>query len=182
MSTDNLTSLFTLAVQGDQKAEAELLSYLGARFRLFVNRRLWAHDDREDIVQEALATVYLKYKEVESSEWFAGWAYQVLKNKLMNYQQSKSRREQLFTPLLPGADPADSGSYGQTIKRRLLNCLRQIWRLNIRYARILNLHYQGYSTEEICETLRLRPGTYYSVLSRAREKLRLCLEKGDLDQ
>jgi RNA polymerase sigma factor (sigma-70 family) len=178
MPESNLSTLFEGAVQGDKAAETALFTHLGARFRVFIKRRLWAQDDWEDVVQDALATVSLKYKEVEPADRFAGWAYQVLKNKLMNYTQSKSRRDEMVSrmsydmPATTGEDPE------QLVKRQLLKCLRQIWQANVRYARILNLHYQGYSTQEVCEKLGLRTEIYYSVLSRAREKLRLGLERG----
>lgn len=180
MPAKNLTTLFESALGGDKPAETELFAHLGARFRLFVKRRLWAQDDWEDVVQEALTTVCQKYTEVEPADRFAGWAYQVLKNKLMNYLQAKSRRDALVTRLPENpAIPVDEGSDHAT-KRQLLKCLRQIWQVNIRYARILNLHHLGYSTEDVCRKLGLRPEIYYSVLSRARGKLRQCLEKGSL--
>ena len=66
------------------------------------------------------------------------------------------------------------------LKRRLLGCLQKICRQNVRYARILNLHYQGYKTGEVCGRMDVRPATLYSVLSRARSMLEDCLEKGDV--
>ncbi|MFC1475611.1 RNA polymerase sigma factor [Candidatus Zixiibacteriota bacterium] len=174
----NLNALFRLAAHGDQRAEHELFVNLGARFRVFVKRRLWAQDDWEDVVQDALATVSLKYKEVEPVERFTGWAYQVLKNKLMNYIQSKSRRGEIVVRMPEYADPMALDDTEQAVKRQLLKCLKQIWQVNVRYARILNLHYQGYSTAEVCRRLALRSEVYYSVLARARNKLRQCLEQG----
>jgi len=179
---ENLTLLFESAVLGDKSAETELFDYLGVRFRLFVKRRLWAQDDWEDIVQDALTTVSQKYKEVKPAEKLPGWAYRVLKNKLMNYMQAKSRREAIETRMPQNASFSIGGTPEHGTKRQLLKCLRQIWRVNVRYARILNLHHLGYSTEEVCRKLELRPEVYYSVLSRARGKLKQCLEKGSLEK
>jgi RNA polymerase sigma factor (sigma-70 family) len=178
----NLSALCKSAAQGDRQAEYELFACLDARFRMFVKRRLWAREDWEDVVQDALATVSLKYKEVEPVEKFTGWAYQVLKNKLMNYQQSKSRHDEIVVRMPQYAEPVALDDTEQAVKRQLLKCLKQIWQVNVRYARILNLHYQGYSTKEVCRRLQLRSEIYYSVLARARNKLRHCLEKGSLDQ
>lgn len=178
----DLSAVFALAVQGDQQAEHELFVRLDARFRAFVKRRLWAEDDWEDVAQDALATVSLKYKDVKPVEKLTGWAYQVVKNKLMNYMQSKSRHAKVVVRMPRYAEPIALDDTEQAVKRQLLQCLKQIWQVNVRYARILNLHYQGYSTEEVCRRLHLRAEIYYSVLARARNKLRRCLEKGSLSQ
>ena len=65
------------------------------------------------------------------------------------------------------------------LERQLLDCLRALNRSNGRHARILNLHYQGYSVEEICRRLSLTRTNFYTILSRARTILLACLEKGD---
>ncbi|MCP4703685.1 MAG: hypothetical protein GY865_03665, partial [candidate division Zixibacteria bacterium] len=51
---------------------------------------------------------------------------------------------------------------------------------NRRHARILNLHFLGYTTEEICSRLEITKTNMYSLLSRARSMLELCLNKGSL--
>jgi DNA-directed RNA polymerase specialized sigma24 family protein len=65
-------------------------------------------------------------------------------------------------------------------ERQLLECLRKVGRHNNNFARALNLNYQGYSTEEICDRLKLTKVNFYSILSRARSMLDLCLKKGGL--
>ena len=66
------------------------------------------------------------------------------------------------------------------LKRRLVECLRKIGRVNGRYIRILDLHFQGYTAQEISETLGTTKNSVLISLSRARSKLKVCIEQGDI--
>ena len=66
------------------------------------------------------------------------------------------------------------------LKRKLLDCLACIGRLNRRYARILNLRTQGYEADEVCTMLGVKKNSMYSILHRAKAQLALCLETGDV--
>jgi len=58
--------------------------------------------------------------------------------------------------------------------------LEELWALPPEDRAVIHLHYyEGWSTDEIAQMLGKRPGTVRSQLSRAREKLRKLLEKGD---
>ena len=47
------------------------------------------------------------------------------------------------------------------------------------YARIVNLRYQGFTTDEVCERLSISSDQYYVYIGRGRNMLRSCLaEKG----
>jgi len=175
-----LDDLYHLAMGGDTQAEKALFVSLNARFRLLARRRLWGQPDWEDVVQDALAVVYQKFGELDSGINFTAWAYQVLRYCVMNHNQRLGRQIARTTKLdEAGQLPAPSG-FDPAVKRRLKECAQKIWRVNNRYARILNLHYQGYTTEEICERLSLQRSNYYSVLSRARTMLARCLETGEI--
>ncbi|MDH4034538.1 MAG: hypothetical protein OEV80_12145, partial [candidate division Zixibacteria bacterium] len=71
-----------------------------------------------------------------------------------------------------------SEDFDPALKRRLLDCLKKIRSTNLRYARILNLQYQGFDTEDVCRRLAVTRSNLYSLLSRARTVLELCLEEG----
>jgi DNA-directed RNA polymerase specialized sigma24 family protein len=60
-----------------------------------------------------------------------------------------------------------------------MDCFRKICRSNNRHARVLNLHYQGFTTVEICRRLDISENNLYVLLSRARRALELCLGKDD---
>ena len=73
----------------------------------------------------------------------------------------------------------NAATLGLVTVRRDIN-VKKIVVVNNRFARILNFHYQGYAVVEVCERLRLTSTNFYSILSRARSMLELCLEKGDV--
>jgi RNA polymerase sigma-70 factor (ECF subfamily) len=172
--------LFRKASEGDETSEQELFRYLTDRFRLFAQLRIRNRSDSEDIVQNALLTIAAKYKDIDFHRSFTGWAYKVLENKIGDYFKVQRRRESKLEQESDQAGAADSSQLDALTRRQMLDCLRKVGKANGRFARILNLHYQGYSTDEICRKLELKQGYYYVVLSRARSMLEMCLEKGDI--
>ena len=176
----NLNDLYNVAHDGDQAAEEELFALLTARFRLFVRQRIWDSDDSEEVVQESLMTIYKEYKTITYTSSFTAWAYKVLNNRILA-QIKKGQRQSNRLQRLPEGDtvvsPASEKS-DPVLKRILLDCLHKIRGTNLRYARILNLQYQGFETEDVCTRLGVTRNNLYSLLSRARSVLEACLEKG----
>ena len=176
----SIEELYQKTIKGDQRAEKELFQLLTARFRLFVHRKVQDENDGEEIVQDALLVVYNKYREMDFEVSLAGWAHKVLMHRIMNYYRSKKYRnakafnykrekqnDMVFEP-----DPM--------FENQLRQCLEKIARKNRRHARILNFNYQGFSASEICRKLGLTKSNLYTILSRARDMLEKCLDKGSL--
>lgn len=172
----NINALYSSLVSGDEGSENELFGYLTVSFRLFAQQRIWNEQDCEEVVQDALMTVAKKYREIEFTTSFAAWAYKIMSNKIMDYFKTRKVRAQAHARIVDEKIPEMSWKPDPALKRRLLACLGKI---KGKHARILNLHYQGYTTNEICEKLDLKPGNFYVLLSRARTMLELCLEEGD---
>jgi RNA polymerase sigma factor (sigma-70 family) len=179
MATD-INTLYQQVSAGDSTATEQLFCLLGVSFRMFVRHRVMNGQDCEEIVQDALTTIAEKYRQVQIESSFAGWAYKVLNNKVLDYYKSKRVRAAKTTPM-EMAEPDLIGTITDLqLKTKLLDCLRKIHGANSFHARALNLHYQGYSTEEICTRLGIAANNFYVMLSRARTMLRVCLEKGDI--
>ena len=170
------------ACKGDQRDIEELFEALTSRFRLFAHHKIRNRVDAEEVVQEALVTVYAEFKTTDFTVSFSAWAIKVLDNRILAYIQRKKREGRKIDYRIGEGQIAEVDSHGSNpdLKRRLLDCLRKLCRRNMRYARILNLHYLGYETGEICEKTSVRPETLYSALSKARSMLERCLETGDL--
>lgn len=171
----SIETLYQSALQGDSAAEKTLFQQLSVRFGLICQHRIWNKEDAEEIVQEALVTVLGGFKDIEIERSFAAWAHKVLDNKILTYLKTKkariSRQGEADLEALPDRDnPADP-----RVKVALLHCLQEVGRANSRYARALNFHYQGYSTAEICQRLKMNPGHFYVLLMRARAMLAECL-------
>ncbi len=171
-----MNELLKRALDGDGVAESELFSSLRVRFVLLAKRRL-GERDAEDVAQEACITIAQKYRELAEDVNFAAWAFQVLRNKIGNCLQQRSRRNEIGHEDDPGTVETSSVAM---LERRIVNCLRRIYKINRQYARVLNLVHLGFEAEEICQVLGVKRGNLYVVLSRGRQQLRKCLaEQGE---
>jgi len=131
------------------------------------------------VVQDALIVVLAKYREVTFETSFSGWAYQILNNKIMDYVKRKQTRRRLDEQRAAEQSESNTSTDPQ-LRKRLIDCFRKLHGQNVRYARILNFSYQGYSTDEICQRLRIKDSNLYVLLMRARKALMACLGKGDM--
>lgn len=174
----DIHSLYSNACRGDKNSEENLFLYLSARLKYLAQLQIWNKDDAEEIVQDSLMTVARKYKDIDIEISFSGWVYKILENNILNYMRKKGYKNKRFVEMLDGDDRPITSNPDLRIK--ILSCLRKICKASIRNARMLNLYYQGYSTDEICRKLSLTRNNSYSVLYRARSMLELCLEKGDI--
>jgi RNA polymerase sigma factor (sigma-70 family) len=171
-----LDDLVARARSGDMKAEEELFRVLRARFFAFAKRKVGDPEAAKDIAQDACVTVLQKYKTTTFTTSFAAWAHGVLKNKIGNYWQGGPPGG-----IKDGVDMTDGVTPTQPdgeLRRKLIWCFRFLMKKNRRYARALNLVYQGYRTDEICRRLGVNAGNLYAILCRARASLKKCIEKG----
>lgn len=174
-------SLYLAARQGDESARELLFGHLSERFRTIARYRVSDRQDIDDIVQEALLTVTKEYARIDLDSGFALWAAKVLDNRILRYFRARQRQP---SSLDPSSDVISSGENPDTdwdLRARLLGCLAKVSTRNRRYARILNLHYLGYTTEDIGEKLEISPNGLYIILHRARAMLKSCLDTGELD-
>jgi len=177
----NINALHESAQTGDHLSEKRLFESLSVRFRMFVRRKIDSREDCEEVVQEALMGIARKYKDTDFQTSFIAWAHGVLQNEILRYYRRKGLQDRRFgqpvePDFLPG--PADPDV---VLRKKLLDCLDKVNQSNRRYARVLNLHYLGFTTAEVCSKLKLSENNSYVILSRARTMLEICLETGDIN-
>lgn len=175
-----INELHKLVLSGDKEAENLLFKNLSDSFLIFAQHRLWDRADSEEIVQETLMTITAKYKEIKFETSFSAWSYKVLENKLMSFHRTKKSREEKIRQLTEKNMTSPNWTPNPTLRLKLRECLQAISKYSSRYARIINLSYQGFDTDEICVKLKTERGNVYNLLSRTRRLLRTCLEKGDI--
>jgi len=178
----DLDALFREVHKGHAKARDELLRRLSERFALFLHHKVWNEADAEDILQDTLATILQKCEGLTIERSFVAWAHTVLINNVNQYYRKKGTRKDKLTQLQMDDAAGRSITVPSELTQRLVSCLRRLNRINRRHARILNLHYQGYSTKEICQKVGLQRDNLYLSLFRARTMLKRCLETGGLAQ
>jgi len=180
VAESSINQLYNVARTGDPGAEERLFKGLTERFSLFVQHRIYSRQDAEEVVQDSLTAIAEQYREIEITKSFTAWAYRVLENKLLHYYRTKKSHARKLERLAANKTSDAAYDADPSFRRRLLDCMKKVSRANIRHARILNLHYQGYSVEDICGKLGVTRNNLYIILSRARSMLKACVEKGDL--
>jgi RNA polymerase sigma factor (sigma-70 family) len=85
-SEDELKALMIKGLDGDALAHQALLAALVPLLRAFFGRRLrQAHDDVEDLVQEALIAIHTRRISYDRERPFTSWAYAVARYKLFDH-------------------------------------------------------------------------------------------------
>jgi len=171
----DINSLYDAALNGDKREETRLFEYLRVRFSLFVSHRIKNQEDADDVVQEAMIVISTEYKNIRIQSSFVAWAYKVLDNRILrklHYYKNTNKLTKLKEQKADNTNP--------DIKIRLIECLRKLNTKNNRYARILNLHYHGYKSDEICKLIDISKNNMYAILSRARSLLKFCLDTGGI--
>ena len=176
----SINKLHRLACDGDAGAQNRLFQTLSDSFHIFAQQRIWDKGDVEEIVQDTLMLITSKYREIEFETSFSAWAYQVLENKMMSHHRTRTGREKKLQQMTDEYQSAPKNIPNPTFRIKLRDCLKAVGKINNRYARIINLSYQGYRVPEICERLRVTRQNMYNLLSRARRMLKICLEKGSV--
>jgi len=172
--------LVVLAQQGDLGAEKALFQSLAARFRVILHHQVRNHEDVEDIMQNALTAIASEYKSLKIESSFAGWAVRVLQNRLQMFYRSRQSHRKRFSDIDSNEVWLATETVSTELKSTLLECVRKICRSNSRYARILVLSFQGFQIDEVCQRLGITKNNAYSLLSRSRSLLKLCLNTGDI--
>jgi len=172
--------LFRRARNGDSSAEAALFEKLSVRFRYFARHRIGDVEDAKEVAQEALLAVSRDYGSLSLSSNFVAWANQVIKVRILGfYRRDGIRKEKLEQLRRRSQDYGSRPQPDPALIDSLRKCLAEIFRRHDRYARILNLHYQGYAVDEICGRLKISRDNFYVILHRARVLLEACLERRD---
>jgi len=166
----------------DQANEDKILGHLSARFFSIAKRRIGNEEEAKDVTQQACVTVLEKYRTESFEIGFVPWAYGILRMKIGNhFQQREVQRRRIHTdPIILDIAGSNSQDHSGQLRTELIKCLKKILAIKPRYARILNLSYQGYSADEICKKLHIRKNNMYALLSKSRSLLRKCLETGEV--
>lgn len=174
-----MNHLIAKARQGDQAAEQEIFQFLLARFTFLASRRV-DEEEARDIAQDACLTVLKKYRTDAPQDGFLAWAYAVLRRTIGNYYQRRTVRERFMTDIQAESINVRSKSMDTDIdvRLKLLFCLKKFLRRYPRFARVLNLVHQGYTTAEICRRLGISSNNLYVILNRGRRLLGECLDNG----
>lgn len=178
MSND-VQQLLQRAREGNAAAEQEILQYLHVRFSLFATRRIRNKEAAEDVVQESCMTVLANYRTETFRVGFEEWAWGVLRINIKNYFRRTTKENQRIAAEHSADDLGSlpARAVDTDLEMSILDCLEKIARINPRFARILALVYQGYTTSEMCELLKVTSNNCHVLLHRGRAMLKSCLSR-----
>lgn len=178
-----IQALFQMARQGDRQAESDMYRMLFDRFVIIVKHRIGeaTYQECEDIAQDACGVLMEKYTHLEDDKDFLSWAYTILRHKIGNAYQhrqivSRARELQSADNHIRSAAVPDP-----LMEKAIRSCFRDLARQNRRYARVLNLAIQDFTSVEICKRVKITPTNLFSMLSRARRQLLDCLRRKGVD-
>ena len=128
--------------------------------------------DADDVVQETLLKYHRHVKEFESEEHLKAWLLRVAVNQAKNVRRSLWRHR--VVPI---------GDYMETLgfeSKESENLFAEVMRLPGKYRIVIHLHYyEGYSTAEIAQLLRMKQSTVCTQLERGRKLLKNMLLEAD---
>lgn len=173
----------------DESAFAELVELYRQRLVTVMHHLVGSSEEAEDLSQEVFLRVYMGRKKYYPRAKFSTWLFTIANHLALNYLRTKQRK-----PVVP-LNVRDSGPLGPRPAEQLVRDTRQqpgqhmerqelsvivekaLTELNERQrvAVVLN-KFEDMSYAEIAEVMGLSVKAVKSLLSRARENLRLALK------
>ena len=146
-----------------------LVATLQPRIRAFFARRCRDHDDVDDLVQEANASIVRCYHTFAQRSTITTWVYAVCRNVLSNYYYYRERDERLVQKLRldpPRCDPQPPSALQEVLAR-----------LSKDQGRLYDLYYvRGLGVRQVAVTLGRPEGTVKYLLHDLRLHVKRLLE------
>ena len=161
--------LIARARAGDRVAMGELYETHARRVYTVVRRLVGDDHLAEDLSQEAWVRAFEKLDLFRGESAFGTWIYRLATNVALNRLRRSSKRDTVEAAAnLPRVVPAHDDL---VVNRRVLSLALD--KLPPGYRRVLVLHdIEGWTHEEIAESLNCSSGTSKSQLHKARARMR----------
>jgi RNA polymerase sigma-70 factor, ECF subfamily len=169
-----------VSMNGDQHEApvAQLLATHQQRLSAFIRQLIPLRSDAEDVLQEVNLFIWQHADEFQPGSNFAAWAYQIARNRVMNFYKKKPVKAVRFSQtvleqLAAGADI--DGDFSPSRLRALEQCLQK---LSAKDQTLAVLRYEsGATTQSVAErSKRSLKGVYHS-LNRIRMTLLDCIQR-----
>ena len=174
-------ALVQRAVNGDQKAYAELMSRYRDAIYFMLLKMVNNQDDADDLTIEAFGKAFKNIHQYAPNFAFSTWLFKIATNNCIDFIRKRRGGQTISIDNIPGGrdeapirihddelDPEES-----LINQQKIKLMRDVvQKLKPRYRKLVELRYfQELSYEEISEQLELPIGTVKAQLFRARELL-----------
>ena len=175
LSLDDDFSLIKRFIDGDESIFRIIVRRHKEKVRNIIYLTLGSNDDVDDIAQEVFITVYKNLNQFKFQSQFTTWLYRVTVNKCKDHIR-KMKIRKIFSPIKDSereagysisVDEANTTELVQEAIKKLPDKLR---------IPLLLKDIEGFSYQEIAETVQCEIGTVKSRIFRAREGLKYLLK------
>lgn len=169
---DDDFSLIKRFIDGDESVFSELVKRHKEKVRNIIYLTLSNNEMVDDIAQEVFITVYRNLKNFRFESQFTTWLYRITINKCKDYLRKKNIRK-IFLPLQeeePVFENINEDSDIKQIVRDAVAALPDKLRIPIVLKDL-----EGFSYQEIAESMQCEIGTVKSRIFRGREALKKIL-------
>lgn len=131
--------------------------------------------EADDVFQDAFITLFQKIDQYQFKGSFEGWAKRIFVNEALEVLRKKQRQLHVaINTEIQVEDTHEDNNENRSVSVSQNELLEHIQQLPDNYRMIFNLFvFEGYSHKEISEKLNMAEGTSKSLLSRAKNLLRL---------
>ncbi|MBE0538575.1 MAG: sigma-70 family RNA polymerase sigma factor [Ignavibacterium sp.] len=173
LSLDDDFSLIKRFIDGDEQVFSELVKRHKEKVRNIIYITLSNTDAVDDIAQEVFITVYRHLKNFRFESQYTTWLYRITINKCKDYLRKKNIRS-IFLPLKEEEPVFESVNEDTDIKEIVRNAIANLPD-KLRIPLVLK-DLEGFSYQEIADTMECEIGTVKSRIFRAREALKKILK------
>lgn len=173
LNLDDDFSLIKRFIDGEESVFGELLKRHKEKVRNIIYLTLSNADGVDDIAQEVFITVYRHLKNFRFESQFTTWLYRITINKCKDHLRKKNIRS-IFLPLKDEEPVFESINEDTDIKHIVRNAIATLPD-KLRIPLVLK-DLEGFSYQEIADSMECEIGTVKSRIFRAREALKKTLK------
>ena len=167
------------ATEGDERAYGKLVAKYQSRLYNFVRSMVRNEEIAEDITQESFVKAFFSLKKLQNAGSFKSWLFRIANNNTLDYLRKKKIQtvdvdDHVRESYVDTASPEKGAIKSSRSKhiREALGKLKQDQR-----SILVMCDLQGFSYQEISESLSIPFGTVQSRIYYARKKLKEFLDK-----
>jgi len=175
LKLDDDFSLIKRFIDGDESTFRILVQRHKEKVRNIIFMTLNSTEAIDDIAQEVFITVYKNLKNFRFESQFTTWLFRITVNKCKDYLRKKNVRR-IFVPIKEADDKFNSEIPAETddISNIVQNAISKLpHKLKVP---LMLKDIEGFSYQEIAETMNIEIGTVKSRIFRAREGLKNILK------
>ena len=183
MNTDN--EIIEKIIKGEKQLFGLIVERYESKLLRYVNRFIWDIDDAPDVLQNVFTRSYIYLNSFDKSQSFNAWIYRIAHNECINFLKKNKKFSSYsigdildidtFIPFLTAKEKSDDVTNSRENKEAVEKYLNLI---DNKYREVLILYFfEELSYEEIAKILQVPVSTVGVRLRRAKEKIKMLMEK-----